>query len=76
MTWILLGEMEGSWGLGADGWSGDMFVESVLDNMMVVVSDYYACWFLDDCRLLLAVSCGLNWRVIWAHQKTQKKQYF
>ena len=52
--------MKGPWGLGADVRYGNVFVGGVLDDVMVVVSDYSVCWFLGDCRLLSAASRGLN----------------
>ena len=54
--------MRGSWGLEEDGWSGGVFVGCVLYDIMVVVSDYSVWIFLDNFRLLSAVSLGLNWR--------------
>ena len=45
-----------------DGRSGDVYIEGALYDMMAVVSDSYVCWFLEKCRWLSAVSCGLNWR--------------
>ena len=54
--------MKGSWGLGEDGWSGDVYIEGVLYDTMDVVSDYSVCWYLGDCRFMSAVSRGLNWR--------------
>ena len=52
--------MRGSCGLGADDWSGDMFVVGLLDEIMIVVSYYFVCLFWEDCRFLLSVSYGLN----------------
>ena len=34
--------------LGVDGWSGDVFIGGVLDDIIVVVSDYYVLRFLGN----------------------------
>ena len=39
-----------------------MFVVSLLDDRMGVVSDCFMFWSLGDFYLMLAVSRGLNWR--------------
>ena len=54
--------MEGLWGLGEDGRSRDVYIEGVLEVMMVVVSDYSVCCFWGDCCVLSTESRGFNWR--------------
>ena len=68
---------KGSWGLGADGWSGGVYIEDVLDDRMALVNDSSVCWFLEKCRLLLKVSRGLNWRGdMSSPKKTENTDFF
>ena len=48
--------------MGADGRSGDVFIGSVLDEIIFVVSEYSVLRSLGYFCLLSALSCGFRWR--------------